>query len=328
MPHLTKNKIIKYIHAKGEATPKELVLYLKITQVAVFRHLKDLVHSGKLKKIGTSPRVYYIINKHEHDIPEAAVQELEKQMQGFDKDYLYISPDGQLYNGAAGFFLWCQERQFEHKQKAIEYVQIMKKYQGFRKNGLIDGIKKIQQTFLDQVYLDQCYYLDFYSIERFGKTKLGSLLLYGKQNQDLNLIDQVYQITKDRIIKFIQEEQIDAVAFIPPTLERRIQFQKEFERLLNISLPKIKLVKIQNDVAISQKSLNKIEDRIKNARNTIFVEEEKAYKKILLIDDAIGSGATLNETARKIKQKELCQGKIIGMALTGSIKGFEVISEV
>ncbi len=46
-----------------------------------------------------------------------------------------------------------------------------------------------------------------------------------------------------------------------------------------------------------------------------------------LIDDAVGSGATLQETARKIKDRGIAK-KVYGVALVGSIKGFEVISEV
>ena len=52
------------------------------------------------------------------------------------------------------------------------------------------------------------------------------------------------------------------------------------------------------------------------------------YENILLVDDALGSGATLNEIAKKIRQKGICKGKIVGFVITGSFKGFDVISEV
>ena len=58
------------------------------------------------------------------------------------------------------------------------------------------------------------------------------------------------------------------------------------------------------------------------------VEENSVFKNILIIDDAVGSGATLNEVAKKIRDKGLCRGNIIGLALTGSFKGFDIISEV
>jgi hypothetical protein len=41
----------------------------------------------------------------------------------------------------------------------------------------------------------------------------------------------------------------------------------------------------------------------------------------------VGSGATLNETATQIKQKGIAK-KVIGLSITGSFKGFDVISEV
>jgi predicted amidophosphoribosyltransferase len=50
-------------------------------------------------------------------------------------------------------------------------------------------------------------------------------------------------------------------------------------------------------------------------------------KRLLLIDDAVGSGATMNEIALKIKQKGLSDA-VLGVAITGSYKGFEVISEL
>jgi predicted amidophosphoribosyltransferase len=52
-----------------------------------------------------------------------------------------------------------------------------------------------------------------------------------------------------------------------------------------------------------------------------------SYNRILIIDDAIGSGATINEIAIKIREKGIAK-EIIGLAITGSYKGFEVISEL
>ncbi len=59
----------------------------------------------------------------------------------------------------------------------------------------------------------------------------------------------------------------------------------------------------------------------------MIVSEKSSFNHILLIDDAVGSGATLNEIAFQIKDKNIAS-KITGLALAGSFKGFEVISEV
>jgi hypothetical protein len=46
-----------------------------------------------------------------------------------------------------------------------------------------------------------------------------------------------------------------------------------------------------------------------------------------LIDDAVGSGSTFNQIAGKIKYKGVAR-KITGLALVGSFKGFDVITDV
>ncbi len=88
------------------------------------------------------------------------------------------------------------------------------------------------------------------------------------------------------------------------------------------------IVKATGSVPVAQKTLSKLEDRVENARNTIFIRGNLQYENILLIDDAIGSGSTLNETAKKLKEKDLVKNKVIGLALTGSFKGFDVLNEV
>src|SRR3989338_6863356 len=208
------------------------------------------------------------------------------------------------------------------KQKSIAN----KYYIPYKKNGLIDGMYKLKNTF-DKIYLDKIFYLDFYSIERFGKTKLGQLLLYAKQSQDKSLIKELASQIRPKVESLIESFDVDAVGFIPPTVKREIQFMQELERNLNLSLPSLKIVKVKTPIIVPQKTLNKLADRIENARDTIMVNDARQYKTLLLLDDALGSGATLNETAKKIKKQKLAEN-IIGLAITGSFSGFEVISEV
>ena len=50
------------------------------------------------------------------------------------------------------------------------------------------------------------------------------------------------------------------------------------------------------------------------------------YQSCLIIDDAIGSGSTLNEIARKLKFLGL--KKITGLGIVGNLDGYDVINEV
>jgi predicted amidophosphoribosyltransferase len=85
---------------------------------------------------------------------------------------------------------------------------------------------------------------------------------------------------------------------------------KFLESHLKINLPKIKVLKISGIIPVPQKSLHKMDERINNATLTFAVNEKSAYKKILLFDDAVGSGSTLNQIAEKIKMKNIAKAVI------------------
>lgn len=70
-----------------------------------------------------------------------------------------------------------------------------------------------------------------------------------------------------------------------------------------------------------------MEERIRNARNSFAIAETNIYEHVLLIDDAVGSGATLNQIAEKIKQKGIAK-MVSAIAIVGNFKGFDVITDV
>lgn len=322
----TAQKIIEYITENRQASGREVADYLNsITLRAVRKQLKNLLDAGVVRKIGRPPKVYYLIDtkknrEHSHE-PGPALKAV------INKRYYYISPSGIALSGWTGFEEWCKKTKQDPVKAAHEYVSTLAKYDKFRKNNLIDGMQKMESTFRE-VFLDKLFYLDFYSIERFGKTKLGQLLLYAKQSQDKKLIRQLIQEISPRINSVVKKYDISGILYIPPTVKREVQFMKELERELELAVRNISVAKIKTEIIIPQKTLSKLEDRIENAKNTIVIDDQRIYKNVLLIDDAVGSGATLNETARQLKAKKLVRGTIIGLAITGSFKGFDVISEV
>lgn len=104
-------------------------------------------------------------------------------------------------------------------------------------------------TFED-VFLDDIYYLDFYSIERFGKTKIGQLLLYGKQSGNKKIIKEIVEIVRPKIERIIKKHKIDAVGFIPWTVKREVQIMRQFEKGLKLSTGKIKIEKIKTEITV------------------------------------------------------------------------------
>jgi len=321
---ITADKIIEYIQSRGQVTATDLSNYLDLSRQAVHKQINKLLGNNVIYKIGKPPKVFYLLNREKKSSNVAHIKPKLKKL--IDDNFTVITPAGEREEGFQGFIYWCGKQKLPIAKTVREYEKTLKKYVPYKKDGLIDGMYKIKHTF-NRVYIDRVFYLDFYSIERFGKTKLGQLLLYAKQSQDRALIKELVDQIKPKIFSVIRKFKIDAVGYIPPTVKRETQLMRELERQLNLPVPTINLVKIKTPVVVPQKTLGKLEDRIENARSTIVVNETKRYKTILLIDDALGSGATLNETTQKIKSQNLAE-VVIGLAITGSFSGFEVISEV
>lgn len=330
MTSSTKNRIIGYIRMHKQARVYDLARALNVSRVVIHRHLKSLIEKGELRKLGKPPLVFYILQDRKPIKAALSIPEEIKKV--IDDKYLYISPVGEMLYGLEGFNRWATEIKEEKRisDLAKEYVKtISDARQYVTSNGWIDATEKIKNSF-EIVYIDKLLYGDFYTLPKFGKTKLGRLMLYAKQSQNRSLVGEIAKLVKPVVEKVIKKYKINAIVFIPPTVPRQIQFMDEFEKNLNFQLPTIDLVKSSSGrVIVPQKTLARLEERIINARETIFPRNtEFSYPNILLLDDAAGSGATFNETARKIRDIMVGKVQIIAFATVGSIKGFEVIREV
>lgn len=325
-----KEQILQLFEKNLDYSVKELVDYTGASKQMIHIALKQLIDSNEIIKIGKAPKTIYrkTTNEGHSTISETSVDFDQKTIDFMSDNFLNISAIGEIDYGLTGFRKWCDKRHQPFKKTVLEYISTLNKYKKYKeKNGLINGTKKLQNTYKNNCYLDQIYYLDFYAIERFGKTKLGVLLHYAKLGQNKYLMKELLKETEEKIKEFISEENFDAVSFVPPTIRRETQIMSYIENALNIPLPKVNIQKINGLIPIPQKSLNKIDDRIENARNSFAVIDRKRYNKVLLIDDAVGSGSTMNEIAGKIKDKNIANC-VYGLAFVGSFKGFDVITDI
>jgi DNA-binding Lrp family transcriptional regulator len=321
------DKVLKLIEKNGQLSVHELVAILKISRQYIHRVLLDLEENNSIKKIGVAPKVYYALNDEVSNRKSVIVS--HEQELFLQKHFLIVDALGQKLEGLTAMEYWCDKQSLPVLKTIEEYISTRNKYLGFyNETGLIDGLEKIKSTKgIENIGVDHLFYLDFYAIERFGKTRLGTLMHYAKQGQNKDLMKQIVKEIKQRILKLIHDQDIDAIIFVPPTIGRKIQIMDVLQKLLAIDKPVFKVEKIRTQIIVPQKALSKIFERVANAKNTFVIPVQKKYKHILIIDDAIGSGATINEIALKIKEKRLAN-TITGLAITGSYKGFEVISEL
>lgn len=323
------NHIINYLLVAQEASVSELQEHISVSRQMLHRVLNRMQEEGLIQKLGRAPRVFYRLKR---DVPGKKIKEFtltEEELSFLAEHFLLFTETGNRLEGIAGLQVWSEKQNLPVEKTAREFITTQKKYLKYVKpNGLINGTQKLLNTKgFDKISINELYYCDFYAIERFSKTRLGTLLHFAKQGQNRKLIQEIVSLTKRKTEHLIRNKKIDAVGYIPPTIKRQLQFMTVLQKGYNLSVPHLNLLKVSGAIPIPQKGLNKIEDRIGNARASIIVKESREFNNVLLIDDAVGSGATINETATKLKFKGTAQ-KVFGLAVTGSFKGFDVIQEV
>lgn len=329
----TSTNIVEYIQQHAQATPKELARSLDVSVQMVHRSLKKLVLDGVLEKKGSAPQVFYSVNQvmPQETKTERLVSLEDEERALIEHNFYHMSPDGRELIGVDAFIIWCHQRAYDVTQKAKEYVATYKRYHaGAIETEGLNATSKILSTFKkENRCLDTLIYLYPYSLPVFGKTKISEILFHAKQNQDERLMRKAFDMMKENMYRVIEHINPDAIGFIPPTLQRKKQIMKELQSYLHLNRPLIRIEKIKTPVIVQQKTLKSIEDRIINADRTMVVinTNRSPYKKVLLIDDFTGSGSTLNEIAKKIKHQHIAE-TVVGLTLTGSVNGFDVIREV
>lgn len=323
----TEQKLLNIISKNGATSIDALVAQMEVSRQYVHIIVKKLVEKGQLIKMGTAPHVFYSINIVSTPIVKNVIPYEKERF--LNEHLLIVDALGNKLQGLNAMQYWCGNQKLPIEKTIDEFIATREKYLSFYNDEhLIEGLKKLENTTgIGELGIDELYYLDFYAIERFGKTHLGCLMHYAKQGQNKKLMKSITGEIKNRIDNFIIQHQIDALVYVPPTIKRNLQIMDYFEKELKLDLPKISVKKVSNEIVIPQKALAKLFERVANAKNTFVVPDQKKYNKVLIIDDAIGSGATINEIALKLKSKKIAK-YIIGMAVTGSYKGFEVISEI
>ncbi len=345
MKQNSKEKILNFLSENKDKQYKiqDFVTLCNVSRQAVSKALSDLVLESKIIKYGQSPKVFfqYFYSDSTEEDKIKNIQTL-KNSNSLNADYATnkiikdsfysITPIGEKKLGEEAFYDFCKSNKRDVEKTKKEYTETLKSYEKFKINGFVNAKNKIEESLhvnQSQMYIDDAFYLDFYSYPVFGKTKLGAQVFYSKNSQDEKFMKEIFAEIKDKVLKFVKDNNIKSVSYIPPTIKRNVQFMNVLKKYLNINLPEIKLIKVKTDVTVQQKSIKKLSDRIQNAKHTILIDDAPnvLFENILLIDDAVGSGATFNEVAKKIKDNNISK-KVYALALVGSANGFDVINEV
>lgn len=324
-----KKNALLVLQENGARRPVELSQILGISAQAVHRQLKKLLDQGLIQKKGTPPTVFYeAITPVRSPTKKSKIE--DAALDCIDNNFSFLSNSGQLLLGLNGFEAWLTNTKQEKAAQSLSksYLKLHQEIYAKKANNLFNLKNKLKTT-LNKLYLNETYCSDFYSLPQFGKTHLGNLITAGKSGQNKDAIKEISELIKPQLESLIKNKNIEAIAWTPHSISRKVMFLKELKKLLNINLTEIEVVKVfAGNIPIAQKSLSKLSDRIENASSTLYLKTQQTEaKNVLIIDDALGSGATMNEIARKIK-KRLNVKNVHAYAVVGSYKGFDVVSVI
>ncbi len=311
-----------------QMTIEEFARAWNIGDSATKKYMKQFVDDGVVEKIGTPPRkiIYVYVKETQNGLFSREQREI------IEKNYAFTTPEGRFLKGVKGFMYWAETRsgRKDIENLAQEYINVRNKYYDQKANILlIDATEKLTHIFNEDVAIEKLFHCDFDALPVFGKTYLSQMVRIAKSGQtNTALMMSIVEKMQGGATHIIKQYDIDCIGYIPPTVVRKTQLMTFIAKQLQISCDRIILTKETSLVPVQQKSLKKVEDRKLNAQKTIVVESKKKYKNILLIDDVTGSGATLNETAKKLIAKGIAQ-RVYAFTITGSAKAgvFDIISE-
>ena len=315
---------------------------LWMSRVIVHKALKDLLTEKKIKKIGKwSHTRYKSLIFDENYLEQEIIQDSEEEVVDFSPDFKSIkilqeyfykfSPEWKLFLWYEGITQWCKSRKMNTQEKINNFISIQNHIEQLHNEcGLISAHKNFGKHF-DEVFLDEIYYADQYNWMEFGRGKLAEMTFFAKQSQNKALINESNDEILLKLECIIKKWNFDAIAITPWSIDRKNQLLWMLKmKLQSLHLPFVNIIKYyENNIPIPQKSLKTREQRIANAKNTIFVRDDNVsqYKKVFLIDDFVGSGSTLNHTAQKLKVEWVKY--VVWFAYVGNLNlSYEVINEV
>lgn len=307
------------------------------SRVIIHKYLKELVSQKILKKVWSWAHTKYKKMHFEENFLEIDKENEKdifldyKNRKILEENFLKFSPIWDIYKWFSGIKSWSFERKLEPEKTIKRFLEISKMVENnYDSCGLIEATFSFSKN-LEKNNFEKIFYADQYNYLEFWRWKLAELAFYAKTTQNKELIKQTFDILLPKLECLLQRENFDAIWIIPWSIDRKNQILGFLKKELKIyKIPFINIIKYyKNNITISQKSLKTKEQRLQNAKNTIFIDDWNIwkYKKILLIDDFVGSWATLNETAFKLKS--LWISEIYGFSFVWNVDlSYEVINEI
>ena len=325
---MNKNKehILATIQSSS-GSPKYITEKTGISRSNVHKYLRELLDEGCLEKVGSPPAVYYKV--------------IDNFSLIIHNNFILKDVIGHIYRGLVGFKKWVEDKYPDQTlaEKIRIYEESFKLYEAGKQDGFFEitiGLESLKKY--TDIYVDKLFCIDLYNLKvgvSTKRTKSAVLLEMAKNSNNRKageFVTELCDLTTDKIINHIREKNIPCVAFVSPTAKRSVQIMKELEARVKAKCPMIDYLKIKrfnpSGSMSEQKTIGTVKGRIENARHTFDLTSATKWDTVLLIDDLVGSAATLNEVAKKIKQKGIAK-TVDAISLVGvDSKKFPVVKKM
>ncbi len=321
MKHTTsKRQALVDMLEKQDCAPRDLVRLLNVSPQLVHRYLKELTESGHVEKLGRAPRVRYrMVRRPDPTIRSPLIE----------KHFIYRDTIGDMYTGAEAFLRWSDGSLKKHslQEKVSLYEEAVSAVQGNIFSST-EKIRSFSEKTGEKMFLQEAVFAFPYALPDFGKTKESIFLGIAKDNtpQAERYGRQLLSDFLPVLRAYIRDKDIEAVVIVPHSASRDFQIMHSFSRSFGgaFSLPVIPIEKQGGEVPQQQKYLSTDAERLKYADLTFHIPlYEEKFTRVLIIDDMIGSGATVNQIAKKLLHQGIAQ-EVYGIGIIGTEKGFIV----
>lgn len=275
-----RDRILEMFKDYRELSVKEITDRTSFCKQMIHYTLKQLILAKQIERIGHPPKTIYRL------IP---IEIMSPRPTGFSPgnvdldDFLVVTGAGEMMEGETAFLHWCRERSLPPEEMLIEYGRIQQKHARYHDtHRLIDGLDMFTATMgYGSTWLNGFNFLDFDTMGKFGKTRLGTLVCHAKHSQSKVLMELLVDSIATRILDFIKRNQPDAIGFVPPVIHRNFQLIKYIQSRLDIPLPLLDIKKISN-TAIPQTSIPTLGERRRNADNNFCVTARKSFDAVVV----------------------------------------------
>jgi len=179
---------------------------------------------------------------------------------------------------------------------------------------------------LEDIFFSGCYL----GVDN-KKTKLASMISTGKNEENIEIILKIAKCISPSLNSIIKENKIEYIAFIPPTKIRKVQFIDVIRSALELNLVNIELKKCNlTQKQAEQKSLRDYASRYANAKDSIILTDPnlKINGNVLIFDDVVETGVSVNECANIIDKFAITEIKIFGYAIVLNQGGVDCICDI